>query len=204
MRRIAVFPAAAVALLLLASAPQRAFAGRLDDAVLAELNFVRAHPSDYARELRSETGEDDPRERYSSFAYEDPNALDDAIAFLERQSPLPPLRGDTRLASAAMAHASAQGPGGEVGHGGPGRSSLGQRLQRQGVWAGLAAEDISYGYEAPRDVVRQLVVDSGVASRGHRKNIFDPAFQAAGVGCGRHRVYGSMCVIDFAGALVVR
>ena len=29
-------------------------------------------------------------------------------------------------------------------------------------------------------------------------------FQAAGVACGRHAQWGSMCVIDFAGAIVRR
>lgn len=172
-----------------------ASAGPLDQAVLDEINFVRAHPREYARELSGDREDAPP--------YEDPEAVSDAIAFLQRQSPLPPLRPDSRLAAAALAHTSAQGPRGEVGHGGGG-SSLGQRLQHHGVWAGLAAEDISYGYDSPREVVCQLVVDSGVPSRGHRLNIFGGAYQSAGVGCGAHSVYGAMCVIDFAGAVVER
>ncbi|HEX5380116.1 MAG TPA: CAP domain-containing protein [Phenylobacterium sp.] len=182
--------AAAVGLLISAGSP--ALAAGLDDAVMAELNFARTHPSDYARELR-ETDD---------VGAEDPEAVDEAIAFLRRQSPLPPLRSDNRLAAAAMAHTAIQGPQGRVGHDGSG--GLGPRLQRHGVWAGLAAENISYGYRDPRDVIRQLVVDSGVPGRGHRTNIFGRAFQAAGVACGPHSVYGSMCVIDFAGAEVKR
>ena len=52
--------------------------------------------------------------------------------------------------------------------------------------------------------MRQLIVDSGVPNRGHRLNIFSRGYQAAGVGCARHSVYGAMCVIDFAGAIVQR
>jgi uncharacterized protein YkwD len=181
--------------LVLAGAPA-ASAGGLDDAVLAEVNFVRAHPAEYARELR----ETDDR---SGLAYEDPQALSDAIDFLERQDPLPPLRLDDRLSASAMAHTVAQGPRGQVGHEGAG-GGLSQRLARTGMWAGLAAEDISYGYATPREIVRQLVVDSGVANRGHRLNIFGRAFQVAGVSCGDHSLYGAMCVIDFAGAVVER
>jgi uncharacterized protein YkwD len=198
LRNPAAFLALALSILILA--PAAASAGDFDDEVLAEVNFARAHPADYARELRDAARE--PDDGYSSLAYEDRDAVDEAIGFLMRQPPLPPLRPDGRLAAAARAHTSAQGPRGELGHGAPG--NLSQRLQRNGMWAGLAAEDISYGHDTARDVVRQLIIDSGVPNRGHRNNIFGRAYQLAGVGCGAHSVYGSMCVIDFAGALVQR
>ena len=182
-----------LSLLILAAAPPAALAGAFEDEVLAEINQVRAHPAAYARELGDDGGD---------AAYEDPEAVDDAIGFLMRQAPLPPLAANSRIAAAALAHVRAQGPRGDVGHGGPG--ALGQRLQGQGVFAGLAAETISYGQPSPRAVVRQLVVDSGVPGRAHRKDLFGQAFQAAGVACGRHAIYGDMCVIDFAGAIVRR
>ena len=106
------------------------------------------------------------------------------------------------MAAAAREYAARQGPSGEVGHGPPG--SLGRRLQRQQLFAGIEAESISYGQDAPRDVIRQLVVDSGVPNRAHRKDLFGRAFQAVGVGCGPHAEWGSMCVIDLAGAIVRR
>ena len=53
-------------------------------------------------------------------------------------------------------------------------------------------------------VVRQLVVDSCVPNRAHRKDLFGGAYQAGGVACGPHADYGAMCVIDFAGAIVQR
>lgn len=192
--RMALAPAlAGLLLLVLTPATQAATltTSRLDDAVLDELNFARARPAEYARELRRELRNAD-----------DPAAVEDAIDFLERQSPLPPLKGDRRIAAAAYQHTIAQGARGDVGHGAAG--ALGQRLRGQGVWAGLSAENISYGYDDPRDVVRQLIVDSGVPNRGHRRNIFATGYQLAGVSCGPHRAYGHMCVIDFAGALPSR
>jgi uncharacterized protein YkwD len=187
---------AACALLLACTAPAAARASELGDAVLDELNFARTRPAAYADALLA-------AQRYGGAGRsDDPAAFDEAIDFLYRQRPLAPLRTDPRLAAAARAHAASQGPRGGVGHGGGG--GLSQRLQSQGLWASLVAENISYGMDDPRDVVRQLIVDSGVASRGHRHNIFNPAYEAAGVGCGGHRVYGAMCVIDFAGAVVAR
>jgi uncharacterized protein YkwD len=68
----------------------------------------------------------------------------------------------------------------------------------------MAGEDIYYGEQTPDQVVRRLIVDAGVPSRGHRHNIFARGFEISGVSCGPHRVYGGMCVIDFAGAVVTR
>jgi uncharacterized protein YkwD len=191
--RMALAPAfAGLMFLALAPAAQSAsLSARLDDAVLDELNFARARPAEYADELRRELDRSD-----------DPAAVEEAIDFLERQASLPPLAPDRRIAAAARQHAQAQGPRGDVGHGPAG--SLGRRLRGQGVWAGLSAENISYGFEDPRDIVRQLIIDSGVPNRGHRRNIFAAGYQLAGVACGPHRAYGYMCVIDFAGALPPR
>ena len=174
--------------------PAVASAADLDEAVLAEMNYARAHPAEYARELR--------RAPDGAFEQEEPGAVEEAIDFLERQKPLPALKGDRRLDAAARAHARRQGPSGDVGHGPAG--GLGGRLRENGVYAGLSAENISYGYDDARQIVRQLIIDSGVAGRGHRRNIFGPAYSAAGVACGAHRQWGSMCVIDFAGALMER
>jgi uncharacterized protein YkwD len=185
-----------VALALLA--PGAAQAGSFEDEVLRELNRVRADPAAMARELRASAAENAKAWDLSA----DPRAVDEAIDFLSRQAPLPPLQTDGRLAEAAFEHAAGQGPTGELGHGAPG--SLGHRIQGRGLWAGLCGETISYGQATPRDVVRQLIIDFGVADRGHRQLIFSQGFELAGVGCGPHKAYGSMCVIDFAGALPPR
>lgn len=187
---------------LLSAAPAHA-RGSLEAEVLAEVNYARAHPQEYARKLER-TASRGGVVGYSEIGNEDVDALAEAIDFLRRQRPLPPLKPSEGLSAAARAHAYTQGRTYEVGHVSPSGATLGQRLQAHGVWAGLAAEDISYGYEDPGEVVRQLIVDSGVPNRGHRDNIFGAHYQAAGVSCAPHRAWGSMCVIDFAGAFVKR
>jgi len=170
----------------------------VESGVLDELNFARQAPGAYAQSLlrdaaflRSLARKDD-----------DPGAFDEAVDFLRKQDSLPPLRGDDALAAAALAHAQAQGQDGGVGHDGSNDESFDERLERLGVQAGVVAENISYGFSNPRDVVRQLIVDSGVPDRGHREIIFNPELRMAGVGCAPHKVYGAMCVVDFADAVV--
>jgi hypothetical protein len=201
MRGLSAAPAMAGLLLLSVATAAPAFARGLDDAVLDEINYVRQQPRQYERELQRVYAAWRPDDRYGA---NDPQDVEEAVDFLMRQSPLPPLRRDERLSEAAFDHAAAQGPRGQLGHAGPRGETLGQRLQRRGMWAGISAENISYGYGDPEGVVRQLIIDRGVPNRGHRLNIFGHSYQAAGVGCARHAVYGAMCVIDFAGAIVQR
>ncbi|RAK57836.1 CAP domain-containing protein [Phenylobacterium deserti] len=187
-----------VFLLALASwsaAASSASAGDLEQSVLAELNAIRAHPAAYARHLREAAQEG--RGGVAVLARHDPAAVREAIAFLERQPALPPLSADGRLASAARAHVRAQGPSGSIGHGAA-ASGFGERLGLQKIAYTQAAEGISYGQSSGRDVVLQLVIDSGVRGRSHRRDVFGPAYDAAGVACGPHAVWGSMCVIDYA------
>ena len=183
-----------------AKARQRgADAPRLDSGVLAELNLARTQPGAYAHALEAAAY----RSRASG-AYDDPAAFQEAVDFLRRQRPLPPLHAAAALRGAAFQHATVQGAEGGFGHVGPQGESLGERLRRHGAFSSVMAEDISYGYASPRDVVLQLIVDAGVPSRGHRSNIFNPLFREAGVACGPHRVYGAMCVVDFTSRLMRR
>lgn len=180
---------------LLCAAPAHA-AGRFEEEVLAVINYARTEPQAFAQTLR------DADLQHATWAGDEPGAVDDAVAFLMRQPPLAPLRWDDRLGSAARGHADAQGATEQVGHAGPGGDTFSQRLQRVGLYAGLTAESISYGQMSAEDVVRQLIVDSDVPNRGHRRDVFGGNYQAVGVGCADHARYGAMCVIEYAGAIV--
>ncbi len=180
----------------LVSAPLAARAATPDSELLAEINFARTHPQEYAVRLERE-----PVTAWERSLAEpaDAAARAEAIAFLRRQAPLAPLDADQDLAAAAREHVTAQGPAGRTGHDDPDGAPFDARLRRHGVDAAAEGENIAYGPERPADVVRELIIDSGVASRGHRHNIFAAGFEAAGVTCGPHRDYGTMCVIDFVG-----
>ncbi len=173
----------------------------LEAAVLAEVNLARAQPRAYAQRLRELAAETAGSGLYANLADGDEGALNEAIHFLEHQVPLAPLAPDALLQATALDHVEAQGRSGDTGHG-DAALGFGARLKRRGVFAGLSAEDIAYGYGRPRDVVAQLIIDRGISGRGHRTNIFEAAFRVAGVACGPHPTYGEMCVLDFATPLM--
>ena len=77
-------------------------------------------------------------------------------------------------------------------------------MNRYGTWSAAWGENIAYGKTNARDIVLALIIDDGLPSRKHRKNIFNPKFNYAGAACGRHALYRSVCSIDFAGGYTER
>lgn len=179
----------------------------LDPAVLAEINAARADPRGYAARLRvylasfrgrlvQEPGRPD------LMTVEGPAAVEEAIADLERRSPAPPLTANVALARVAHSLLEDQEESGRIGHVGSDGATLAKRMRRGGVFAMAMEEDIAYGGSTPAEVVRQLIVDDGVADRGHRQSIFDPHMNRAAVACGPHARWASMCVVDLAGGVM--
>jgi uncharacterized protein YkwD len=182
----------------------------LDKAVAQEVNLARAQPQAYAAMLRtyraSFRGKLAPMAGGKTWlrTQEGTAAVDEAVAFLDAQAPLPPLAWSGLLAEAAEDHVLDQGPRGLVGHMGADGSTPPSRIGRYAVWTGVAAEDISYGSDSARETARQLIIDDGVPDRGHRTNIFDPRVRLIGVACGPHARYRVMCVLDFASSVKPR
>jgi len=195
----------AICLCLALASPAAALDHDLARQVLAEINLARSKPGTYAGFLREFRG------RFQGKSYllpgsavhmqtsEGVRAVDEAIRFLSRQKPLPPLTWSDGLAEAAAELAEEQGRSGAIGHTGRQSHGMRERIERHGQWESRIGENIGYGPEDARDMVMQLIIDDGVPDRGHRKNIFSTAFSTAGVACGRHPRFGGMCVIDFAG-----
>ena len=64
-----------------------------------------------------------------------------------------------------------------MGHSGTSGESFGDRMKRFGF--GTAGENINYGWDLTgKSTLLSLAVDDGVKSRGHRKNIFNPAWKS--------------------------
>ncbi len=177
----------------------------LAEGVFAEINLARTDPTRYAsflREFRRQFRGRSfllPGSRSRVRTVEGVAAVDEAIRFLSRQKPLPPLAWNEGLSEAARDLVAEEGATGTIGHTGSSSGGMSKRIERHGRWRGRIGENISYGPAEPRLVVMELIVDDGVRERGHRKNFFDGVFRTGGAACGPHPLYGSMCVIDFAG-----
>jgi len=171
--------------------------------VVEEMNLARTEPGRYAQFL------EERRRYYRGRRFERPgevaiitnegvSAVDEAIEFLRRVKPVGALRPSRGMSRAAADHVRDQGPSGSTGHQGNDGSRMSHRVKRYGRWSGKLGENVSYGRSDARDVVVQLIVDDGIRSRGHRRNMFDPEFRVLGVGCGQHAGYRTMCVMTFA------
>jgi uncharacterized protein YkwD len=158
-------------------------------AVIRELNLARENPKLYATFAA---------ESRSFHMIEQGRAVDEAVRFLDKARPLPPLTLSPGMCRAAADHCVEQ-VAGQLGHDGNDHSSPGQRISRYGSWSLSWGENISYSQKTARGVVLALIIDDGVRSRGHRKNIFNPKFNYAGAASGPHARYRTVCTIDFAG-----
>ena len=163
-------------------------------AVIREINLARENPALYAAFVA---------ESRPFHMIERGRAVDEAVRFLKKARPLPPLTLSSGMSRAAADHCAEQLEG-QLGHDGDDRSSPGDRISRYGTWSATWGENISYGQKTARGIVLTLIIDDGVRSRGHRKNIFSPKFNYAGAAFGPHARYRTVCSIDFAGGYAER
>ena len=179
--------------------------GISDRAVMEEINLSRTEPLIYAEYLK------ELRNNFEGKFYRMPGmatvietiegvvAVDEAIKFLGNQKPLPSLDWSQGLADAAAELVEEQGKSGATGHNGLKSGGILARAKRHAIKGRMIGENIAYGPNSARGMVMQLIIDDGVPNRGHRKNQFNRLFDSAGVFCGPHPRYETMCVIDFWG-----
>lgn len=183
------------------------FPDSLEGEVAREINVLRADPPAYAQHLRA------LRARYDGKLLQldgrDPirtregvKPLDEAIRLLERTKPLGALRWEPGLAHAAEDHAADIGARGVLDHfSAKGESPL-DRVARYGVLQGPGGENIAVAFSDAHLIVIYLLIDDGVADRGHRKALVDTRYEQVGVGCGPHARFKTVCVMDFAAGYV--
>jgi len=181
------------------------YLNELEKNVILELNKVRSNPKQFAEEYLEEL-----RTAYDGKLYTYPGQnpvqsqegirpLLECIQVLKQTEPMPILHPAKGLAKAATILVTDQQQNGGIGHITRNGLTPQKRIEKFGEWDICSAEDITYGSFEARQIVIALLIDDGVPSRGHRKNILNPCFHFAGVSNGTHSEYLSMCVIDYAG-----
>ena len=122
---------------------------------------------------------------YVTSLYKDLNSVKD----------LPLLESQKDLYEIAKEHAINSGKTGHVGHKGFDKrfkNVLGKKYY-------TIAENCDYGNDKALDIVMSLLIDEGIPSLGHRKNILEEKMNSIGVSIRIHKTYRFNCVMDFGG-----
>ena len=189
-----------------ASAQKLSFAGdikQIEAQVLTTLNTARSQPTSYVETLMNYRGYFKanlvviPGKSIDVETQEGTVPVDEAVEFLQTHPALQTLQTSDLLNKAAAAHVAEQARTGGTGHFSADGASPGDRTAKLGGGKAVA-EVIAYGAADAEDVIRQLIIDDGVRDRGHRIVMFADHLRYAGVACGPHPEFGTMCVIDMA------
>ena len=142
-----------------------------------------------------------PDDKQPILTHEGVRALNECVRELKKATPKPIMFPNEGLTKAATDHSNDQAKSGKTGHIGSDNSNLKARVDRYGKWKVRIAENIAYGNSSARQVIIFLLIDDNVKNRGHRINMLNPDFKLIGVSFGKHPVYSTMCVMDFAGGM---
>lgn len=167
--------------------------------VVDELNLARTRPQHYAALLAREYAQMTPDGYIISGTrrirtVEGRKAVDEATAYLRGIAPRKAVALDTCLSWAAHDHAAELGRVGGMSHMGRNGSQPSDRAARRLGTPAYCGENLDFGTESPREHITSLIVDDGVASRGHRENLFQREYASVGIGIGTHPDYGSVTV----------
>ena len=177
--------------------------------VVDEINFARTRPQDFIDGLVAYRATirngyafktiDNGQGPYtvSVRLREGTSAVDKAIAFLRRQSPVVRVAGDRALFNAARRFAEEQARTARWGHISADGGDLSTRIESDRTRKMFNAETIMYGKSTARDIVMALIIDDGVPDRSHRDVIFDNALTLVGTACRPHPKW-MICVSEYS------
>jgi len=172
----------------------------LEADVILEINKVRANPDVYAEQYIL------PRvQKFKDKAYGDLTTKEGTVAVMDCYNALKaapkvhPLNPDEKLIQLARYHTGKQSKTSETGHDTPGGKTITKRFKKLVKKGYAVGENLSYGEDTAREIVIKLLIDDGIPSRGHRKNIMERGYINVGVSYGDHQHFGHMCTIDFSG-----
>jgi uncharacterized protein YkwD len=120
------------------------------------------------------------------------------VAELKALEKMEALQLSSTISKISKTHAIDLGMKGKVGHTSSDGTTFDKRLRQRAKAGGAVAENCDYGNKKPIDIVMSLLIDDGIESLGHRKNILESRFRWIGIAIEQHKKYGVSCVMDFA------
>ncbi len=150
--------------------------------ILAEINRARTQPQAYADWLEQQ------QQYYQGILLKLPGeqairtnrgykALQEAIAFLRQQPPLPPLSSSEALAATAKTQLDA--------------------IANFTSGININLDNISYSLVTPQAIVMQLIVDDRFPDRRRRHSLFTSESEQAGIVCEPDERYDNICAIAY-------
>jgi len=174
-----------------------------------EINLLRSDPVAYADNVvmkRYEKFVDD-------FIYKLPTGenlktkegrklVKETADYLRTLKPIPSITASIYLENASLDHGSDISFNNIFSHTGSNGASLRERVERYGQWRGSLGENMDFGTNKPSDIITNLLIDDGVSTRGHRKNLLNPDYKFVGACVGPHSSYRFFSVMDFCNNIV--
>lgn len=174
----------------------------MEIAVLEEINLARSDPQKYVVFL-----EEYKKLFKGNVVYlpgflrvqtnEGKTPVEEAIEYLKTLPKLKPFTFSNSLNKAANLQLADLIADSTIGHTGRDGSDLKTRLKRFGMVGELYAENIAYYADTAREIVLTMIVDDGVKSRNHRKNVFSQNLRLIGIAFGKGKTGEGLCVADF-------
>jgi uncharacterized protein YkwD len=176
----------------------------IEQAILNEINAARKAPQNYAQYLedykrllrgkRAHMPDESEIETVEGAA-----AIDEAIDYLRKlpgSGALAFSEGLNKVARLQLKDLTTTDS--FLGHKGSDGSDLAARIKKIGAGGTVYAENITFYGDQARTVVLMMIVDDGVKSRIHRKNLFNSNVKIVGIAFGKNKAGRSFCVVDFA------
>ena len=175
----------------------------LEMAIVEEINLARVNPQTYIAHLEEYRKYMNDKtlslpNKTKLLTIEGTAAVDDAISDLKNRSKIAPFELSNGLIKVARQQMADLQENVALKHFGKDGSDLELRLMKVGYAGNAVSENITYRAETAREVVLNMIIDDGVKSRSHRKNVFNSNFKLFGIACGTASNQKIACVAEFA------
>ncbi len=167
------------------------------------INALRADPKSFLPPLEAMRASFKDKSYFDkngneNLTFEGVAAVDDAIAALKKQTPLPAISLSEGLILAAEAHLKDITTVDGFGHKGSDGSQPSDRANRFGSAPYGVYENITGVSKTAQEIIIQTLIDDGFPSRGHRKNLLSSDLKHIGIAFGPSKTYGFISITVLA------